>query len=196
MGRGGTTGVSDLPALMAWRGLLARSSTIQERGDSCARHEVDVLRRQVSRPRLSWADPSVFAALPRLLSPACRLHRIVTPATILRWHRDLMKRRWTQRRRHRIGGRCVAPELRRLVLRLGAENSSCDASHGEHSGLGYQICNKYRVVAPQASRHRSRRSPRRATLAAFPARTSPGHSRHRLPSRLQMQPALQPLINS
>src|SRR4051812_9730791 len=134
MGRGGTTVVSDLPALMAWRGLLARSSTIQERGDSCARHEVDVLRRQVSRPRLSWADPSVFAALPRLLSPACRLHRIVTPATILRWHRDLMTSTLDQRRRHRTGGRCVAPEWRRWVLRLGAETPSCDASTANPPG--------------------------------------------------------------
>jgi len=48
-----------------------------------------MLRRQIRRPRLSWADRAVFAALTRLLSPACRLPRIVTPATILRWHRAL-----------------------------------------------------------------------------------------------------------
>jgi putative transposase len=105
------------------------------------RHEVAVLRRQVSRPRLSCADRAVFAALTRLLSPACRLHRIVTPATLLRWHRDLVKRRWTQPRGPRSGGRRTAPELRRLVLRLAAENSSWGYRriHGELAGLGYQI---------------------------------------------------------
>jgi putative transposase len=63
------------------------------------------------------------AALTRLLSPACQLSRIVTPSTILRWHGDLVKQRWTQPRR-RTTGRRTAPELRRLVLRLASENSS------------------------------------------------------------------------
>jgi hypothetical protein len=45
------------------------------------------------------------------------------PGTILRWHRDLVKRRWTQPRRHRTNGRRAAPELRRWVLLLAAENS-------------------------------------------------------------------------
>lgn len=46
---------------------------------------------QVQRPRLSWADRAVFAALTPLLSKVCRLHLIVTPETVLRWHRDLVK---------------------------------------------------------------------------------------------------------
>src|SRR5919205_2587092 len=104
--------------LMAWLGLLARSSRSKNVEILVLRHEVAMLRRQIRRPRLSWADRAVFAALTRLLSPACRLPRIVTPATILRWHRDLVKQRWTQPRRHRRGGRRTAPELRRLVLRL------------------------------------------------------------------------------
>jgi len=99
-----------------------------------------MLRRQIRRPRLSWADRAVFAALTRLLSPACGLPRIVTPATILRWHRDLVKRRWIRPRR-RTAGRRTAPELRRLVLRLAAENSSWGYRriHGELAGLGYRV---------------------------------------------------------
>jgi putative transposase len=107
--------------VMAWLGLLARSAQPKNAEILVLRHEVAVLRRQVRRPRLSWADRAMFAALIRVLSPACRLHRIVTPATILRWHRDLAKRRWTQPRGHRSGGRRTASELRRLVLRLAAE---------------------------------------------------------------------------
>jgi putative transposase len=127
--------------LTAWLGLLARSSHSKNAEILVLRHEVTVLRRQVNRPRLSWADRAVFAALTRLLSQACRLHRIVTPATILRWHRDLVKRRWTQPRRHRTGGRRTAPELRRLVLRLAAENPSWGYRriHGELVGLGHQV---------------------------------------------------------
>jgi hypothetical protein len=127
--------------VMSCLGLLARGAHSNNAEILVLRHEVAVLRRQVSRPRLSWADRMVFAASPRLLSPACRLHRIVTPATILRWHRDLVKRRWTQPRGPRSGGRRTAPELRRLVLRLAAENSSWGYRriHGELAGLGYQI---------------------------------------------------------
>jgi transposase len=127
--------------VMAWLGLLARGAQSKNAEILVLRHEVAVLRRQVRRPRLSWADRAVFAALTRLLSQACRLHRIVTPATILRWHRDLVKRRWTQPRGHRSGGRRTPPELRRLVLRLAAENSSWGYRriHGELAGLGYQV---------------------------------------------------------
>jgi hypothetical protein len=126
---------------MAWLGLLARGAHSKNAEILVLRHEVAVLRRQVSRPRLSWADRAVFAALIRLLSPVCRLHRIVTPATIVRWHRDLVKRRWTQPRGPRSGGRRTAPELRRLVLRLAAENPSWGYRriHGELAGLSYQV---------------------------------------------------------
>jgi putative transposase len=126
---------------MSWLGLLARSTQSKNAEILVLRHEVSVLRRQVCRPRLSWADRAVFAALARLLSPVCRRHRIVTPATILRWHRDLVKRRWTQPRGHRAGGRRTPPELHRLVLRLAAENPSWGYRRiqGELAGLGYQI---------------------------------------------------------
>jgi len=141
VGRDGTTAVSDLPTGHGWLGLLARSAESKNAEILVLRHEIAVLRRQVNKPRLSWADRAVFAALTRLLSPTCRRHRIVTPATILRWHRDLVKRRWTQPRHHRSGGRRTPPELRRSVLRLAAEHSTWGYRriHGELAGLGYQI---------------------------------------------------------
>jgi hypothetical protein len=136
VGRGGTTTVLIFRQVMAWLGLLARSAHSKNAEILVLRHEVAVLRRQVSGPRLSWADRAVFAALTRLLSPVCRLHRIVTPATILRWHRDLVKRRWTQPRHHRSGGRHTPPQLRSLVLRLASENPSWGYRriHGELAG--------------------------------------------------------------
>jgi hypothetical protein len=79
--------------VMAWFGLLARSSRSKNAEIVVLRHEVAVLRRQVRRPRLSWADRAVFAALTRLLFPTGQLPRIVTLATILQWHRDLVTRR-------------------------------------------------------------------------------------------------------
>ncbi len=107
--------------LIAWLGLLARNSRAKNAEILVLRHEVAVLRRQVQRPRLSWADRAVFAALTQLLSQAGRLHRIVTSGTILRWHRDLVTRRCTPPRRRHTGGRSTAPELRQLVLQLASE---------------------------------------------------------------------------
>ena len=127
--------------LVAWLGLLARSSRSKNVEILVLRHEVAVLHRQVRRPRRSWADRAVFAALTRLLSQACQLHRIVTPGTILRWHRDLVKQRWTQPRR-RTAGRRTAPELRpaaglaELLLGLPADPRSESGRPGRHVAAG------------------------------------------------------------
>jgi putative transposase len=59
------------------------------------RHEVAVLRRTNPKPRLDWADRAMFAALIRRVPAPLRGHRLVTPATVLRWHRHLVTKKWT-----------------------------------------------------------------------------------------------------
>ncbi len=84
--------------LFSWLALLGRSSASKDVEILVLRHEVAVLRRQVARPKLDWTDRAVFAALARLLPRRLRLHRIVTPGTLLAWHRRLIKNKFTYHR--------------------------------------------------------------------------------------------------
>src|SRR5215471_6188024 len=79
--------------LTGWMALLARSSASKEAELLVLRQEVAVLRRQNPKPKLDWADRAVMAALIRLLPARLRAHRLVTPGTILRWHRRLVTRK-------------------------------------------------------------------------------------------------------
>jgi putative transposase len=126
-------------AVVGWLGLLARSESSKEAEILLLRHQLAVLRRQVARPRPCWADRALQAALSRLV-PGGRWPRLfVAPETVLRWHRDLVRRRWSVRRR---GGRPpTRPSVRQLVLRMAADNPGWGYRriHGELVGLGHRL---------------------------------------------------------
>ncbi len=111
-----------LVRLSGWLALLARTSASKDAELLVLRHEVAVLRRTNPKPRLDWADRAVFSALCRHLPRHILSRRLVTPATILRWHRRLMAKKWTFP--HRCGRPPLDPELATLIGQLARQNPS------------------------------------------------------------------------
>jgi putative transposase len=109
------------------------------------RHQVAILQRhQARRPKLTWADRALVATLLGVMPRARRqwLRLLVTPDTIMRWHRDIVRRRWAVRsRRGRSGRPATRRNIKALVLRLARENPEWGyrRMHGELAGLGVKV---------------------------------------------------------
>jgi putative transposase len=129
----------------SWLRLSRREEAWQTAEILILRHQLAVVqRRQPRRPNVNWADRALLVTLPGVIPKARRqgLRLLVTPDTIVRWHRDIAGRRWAARSMRGKSGRPAARRnIRALVLRLARENPEWGYRriHGELAGLGVKI---------------------------------------------------------
>ena len=119
--------------LAVWR---LRSNDLKELEIVVLRHELAILRRRTRRPATTWTDRLFLTAVSRLLPPARWRSFIITPGTLLRWHRHLVAKRWTYARR--TGRPPLRREIRALVIRFARDNRQWGYQRivGELKGLG------------------------------------------------------------
>ncbi len=131
--------------VVSWLRLSRREEAWQTAEILILRHQLAILqRRQPRHPNLNWADRALLAALLSVVPKARRrgLRLLVTPDTILRWHRDIVRRRWAATSMRGKTGRPPARQnIRALALRLARENPGWGYRriHGELAGLGVKV---------------------------------------------------------
>ena len=162
----------------ALRLLVRRSAQVHELEIVVLRHQLNILRRQVSRPSFKAGDRMLLAAARRALGKAGDSSFIVTPATLLRWHREIVKRKWRlYGRRRRLGRPPIAPKRSRPRRQVG---------DGEPA-LGL-LADPWRVEKSSERLRQSRRSVTSCAakdsgrLSAAAGRPGPSSSVHRLPA--------------
>ena len=128
-----------LSGLLDSLALLGRASAAKDVELLVLRHEVAVLRRTNPKPRLDWADRALFAALIRRLPAVLRSHRLITPATVLRWHQRLVTKKWTYP--NQSGRPPLAPTIAAFIERMARENETWGYKRiqGELLKLGHHI---------------------------------------------------------
>lgn len=134
--------------LLAWARLSRRDAVAKDVGILILRHWLAVAQRRMSarelQRKLTWADRAWLALLSGLMprQRLARLRLIVTPGTLIRWHHDLLRRRWARLSRHKRPGRPPThPRIQALALRLAGENSGWGYRriHGELAALGLRV---------------------------------------------------------
>jgi putative transposase len=158
--------------VLSWLALSARSSASKNAEILVLRHEVAVLRRGNPKPRVDWADRALFAALARILPTALRAHRIVTPGTLLRWHRRMVAKKRTQPKAP--GRPPLASELAELIVKLAKDNPRWGVVRiqGEPRRLGHRtgagtirkILGTWRLLPRRRISPRRRALPHRAAV--------------------------------
>ena len=131
--------------VITWLRLSRREEAWRTAEILLLRHQVTILHHHQARcPKLSWADrallATLFGVIPKVRRQGLRL--LVTPDTILRWHRDIVERRWAARSmRGRSGRPATRRNIKALVLRLARENPEWGYRriHGELAGLGVKV---------------------------------------------------------